>query len=118
MDSSLRGFKNMMDNTEEFMEKEIEQLPIRPQDRWFNFKTGEPAETRNSNKHINHVLLYFKQWSWYREYLQENDPLFKWYTLACFLILNGMGFILILTSFTTRPHVFLWLVYMVTYTCL
>ena len=33
MDSSLRGFQNMIDNTEEFMEKEIEQLPIRQNKR-------------------------------------------------------------------------------------
>ena len=32
MDSSLKGFKKMMDNTETFMEDEIEQLPIRMQE--------------------------------------------------------------------------------------
>ena len=32
MDTSLRGFKNMLDNTESFMEEEIEQLPIRIQE--------------------------------------------------------------------------------------
>ena len=32
MDSSLKGFKKMMDNTEKFMEDEIEQLPIRIQE--------------------------------------------------------------------------------------
>ena len=29
MDRSMLDFQNMIDNTEEFMEKEIEQLPIR-----------------------------------------------------------------------------------------
>ena len=32
MDSSLKGFRNMLDNTESFMEEEIEQLPIRIQE--------------------------------------------------------------------------------------
>ena len=32
MDTSLKGFKNMLDNTESFMEEEIEQLPIRIQE--------------------------------------------------------------------------------------
>ena len=32
MDSSLKGFTNMMNNTETFMEDEIEQLPIRMQE--------------------------------------------------------------------------------------
>ena len=32
MDSSLKGFKSMMENTEKFMEKEIEELPIRMQE--------------------------------------------------------------------------------------
>jgi hypothetical protein len=32
MDSSLRGFQNMIDNTEDFMEKEIEELPVRLQE--------------------------------------------------------------------------------------
>ena len=32
MDSSLKGFKKMMDNTETFMEDEIEQLPMRIQE--------------------------------------------------------------------------------------
>ena len=36
---------------------------------------------RNSNKHINHIFYFFKQWSWYSEYLQEHDPLFKWLVL-------------------------------------
>ena len=39
MDSSLKGFKNMMDNTETFMEDEIEQLPIRMQE-WVNIMSG------------------------------------------------------------------------------
>ena len=32
MDTSLKGFRNMLDNTESFMEEEIEQLPIRIQE--------------------------------------------------------------------------------------
>ena len=32
MDSSLRAFQSLLDNTEEFMAKEIEQLPIRLQE--------------------------------------------------------------------------------------
>ena len=32
MDTSLKGFKDMMDSTESFMEEEIEQLPIRIQE--------------------------------------------------------------------------------------
>ena len=49
MDSSLRGFQNMIDNTEEFMEKEIEQLPIRLQDRWFSLKRSV-AETQSQSR--------------------------------------------------------------------
>ena len=33
MDRSMLDFQNMIDNTEEFMEKEIEQLPIRSADK-------------------------------------------------------------------------------------
>ena len=49
MDSSLRDFTNMIDNTEEFMEKEIEQLPIRLQDRWFSLKRSV-AETQSQSR--------------------------------------------------------------------
>merc|ERR1719244_647282 len=83
MDSSLKGFKRMIDNTEQFMEEEIEQLPIRIQDRWFSLKktekkkTTKAIEVRNSNSRINHVFLLFKSMDWYKEYIQEHDPLFK-----------------------------------------
>merc|ERR550519_2692105 len=122
MDSSLKGFKNMMDNTEQFMEKEIEKLPIRVQDRLFHLNKkqhdGQKTEVRNSNTKIDNFLLVFKSWNWYKEYLEEHDPLFKWYVLASFVILNGMGIMLILTSFNTRPHVLLWIFYMIIYTVL
>ena len=49
MDTSLKGFINMIDNTEEFMEKEIEQLPIRLQDRWFSLKRSV-AETQSQSR--------------------------------------------------------------------
>ena len=32
MDTSLKGFMNMLEKTESFMEEEIEQLPIRIQE--------------------------------------------------------------------------------------
>ena len=49
MDRSMLDFQNMIDNTEEFMEKEIEQLPIRLQDRWFSLKRSV-AETQSQSR--------------------------------------------------------------------
>jgi len=121
MDSSILGFKKMIDNTETFMEEEIEQLPIRIQDQWFSLnkkKSEKETEMRNTNSHINNVLLCFDNWRWISEYVREHDPLFKWYITASFVIINCLGVIQILTSYNTRPHVILWVVFMVIYTIL
>lgn len=48
------------------------------------------------------MFLIFKDLSWTSDYIGEHDPLFKWYIGASFVILNGMGVILILTSYNTR----------------
>ena len=49
MDRSMLDFQNMIDNTEEFMEKEIEQLPIRLAENNYLTKSGWPIEN-NSEK--------------------------------------------------------------------
>ena len=48
------------------------------------------------------MFLMFKSFKWNTDYIGEHDPLFKWYIGASFVILNGMGIILILTSYNTR----------------
>lgn len=47
---------------------------------------------------INPFFLWFRDKSWERPYIQEHDPLFKFYILACFIILIAMGLILLLTE--------------------
>ena len=59
-------------------------------------------EIRNSITQINNMFLIFKDFKWTSDYINEHDPLFKWYIAASFVILNGMGIILILTSYNTR----------------
>ena len=92
--------------------------------QWFSLNKKKPkneakkTELRNTNTHINNIFLCFDNWKWWAEYNKEPDPLFKWYILASFAILNCMGVILILTSYNTRPHVILWIVYMLIYTIL
>ena len=63
---------------------------------------AKKKEIRNSNTQINNLCLIFKSFKWNSDYISEHDPLFKWYIGATFLILNGMGLILILTSYNTR----------------
>ncbi len=47
---------------------------------------------------INPVFLWFRDKSWERPYVQENDPLYKFYIAASFIILNAMGLILLVTE--------------------
>ncbi|XP_023319662.1 adenylate cyclase type 2 [Eurytemora carolleeae] len=128
MDSSLHSFKSMMQGTEKFMDSEIEELPIRIVDRWslmsrFRKSKVEPTSMsdqwkRRVSKDINPVSLLFRDMEWNLEYLKEHDPLFKHYILASFIILNFMGIILIVTSYNTRPHVVLWVLYVLLFVVL
>ena len=43
-------------------------------------------------------MLTFRDRSWEKPYIKEHDPLFKFYILAAFLVLNAMGIILLLTE--------------------
>ena len=60
MDRSMLDFQNMIDNTEEFMEKEIEQLPIRLAENNYLTKSGWPIEN-NSEKSGWPIKKLFKQ---------------------------------------------------------
>jgi len=124
MDSSLQSFKSMMQGTERFLDTEIEELPIRVADRWSLFsKLKKPSKVepegladhwkRRVSKDINPLLLIFRNMDWNWEYFKEHDPLFKHYILASFIILNFMGIILITTSYNIRPHVILWVMYVI-----
>ena len=47
---------------------------------------------------INPFFFFFRDKSWEKPYMQEHDPLFKFYIFATFIILNSMGLILLLTE--------------------
>ena len=59
MDRSMLDFQNMIDNTEEFMEKEIEQLPIRLAENNYLTKSGWPIEnySKKSGWPIKRIYL-------------------------------------------------------------
>lgn len=99
MDKSVINYQKLLNSAGEFMREEIEKLPLRKYDQWLH-----PDE-------INPVLLMFRDKSWEKPYLQEHDPLFKFYILASFVILNAMGIILLLTE--KHPHIPLWIEYTV-----
>ena len=47
---------------------------------------------------INPLFLWFRDKAWEKPYVKENDPLYKFYILASFVILCCMGVILLLTE--------------------
>ncbi|XP_040564201.1 adenylate cyclase type 4 isoform X2 [Lepeophtheirus salmonis] len=97
MDTSLKKFRKMKRSAGDFMKDEIERLPLGKTDQWFH------------PKDINPLLLSFRDWSWEKPYLFQMDPLYKFYILATFVILNAMGVILLISE--KLPHIHLWIVY-------
>lgn len=94
MDTGLKKFRQILGSAGDFMRDEIEKLPLRKYDQWLN-----PEE-------IHPLFLMFRDKSWEKPYSKENDPLFKYYILATFFILNAMGIILLFTE--RHPHLLLW----------
>ncbi|TRY75805.1 hypothetical protein TCAL_07001 [Tigriopus californicus] len=94
MDTGLKKFRQILGSAGDFMSDEIEKLPLRKYDQWLH-----PEE-------IHPLFLMFRDKSWEKPYSKENDPLFKYYILATFFILNAMGIILLLTE--RHPHLLLW----------
>lgn len=44
------------------------------------------------------MFLWFRDKKWEKPFIKEHDPLFKFYILASFVVLNSMGIILLLTE--------------------
>ena len=58
---------------------------------------------------INPMFLCFHDRTWEGPYIRENDPLFKFYILSTFVVLNAIGLILLLTE--EFGHLALWTEY-------
>jgi len=88
------------------MSDEIEKLPLNKYDQLLH-----PQE-------ISPISLFFREKKWERElsYIQEHDPLFKYYIFASFITLFAMGLILILTE--QAPHYWVTTVYTIAFVML
>ncbi|KZC04796.1 Adenylate cyclase type 2, partial [Dufourea novaeangliae] len=81
MDSCLKDYHLMLKAADAEMEDAIKQMPLTKWEQWCRWK------------HINPLLLTFRQWSWEIPFLKEPDPLFKFYICSAGFVLIFMGLI-------------------------
>ncbi|GAB1865684.1 adenylate cyclase [Camponotus japonicus] len=94
MDSCLRDYHLMLKAADAEMENAINQMPLSKWEQWSNWK------------HINPLILTFREWSWEIPFLREPDPLFKFYIGCSAFVLLFMGFIYLVPTLMRSQYIY------------